>query len=140
MIHTSTGDEPLDVAAFRYQGKRSEKKHFSRVAMGCHSEYSQTREQTMMKSGFPLRKWLARELLVKTLRKPPVKERRGPVRDAAYLRWIRTLPCTACGIEGRSRRPATCRACRSARTATRCGPTPTTGWTAGGVHSSDAIA
>ena len=55
-----------------------------------------------MKSGFQLRKWLAREVLGKTLRKPPAKERRGPVRDAAYLSWIRTLPCTACGIEGRS--------------------------------------
>ena len=41
-------------------------------------------------------------MLGKTLRKSPAKERRGPVRDAAYLNWIRTLPCTACGIEGRS--------------------------------------
>ena len=55
-----------------------------------------------MKSGLQLRKWLAREVLGKTLRKPLAKERRGPLRDAAYLRWIRTLPCTTCGIEGRS--------------------------------------
>ena len=38
-----------------------------------------------MNSGFQLRKYLAREVLGKTLRKPPAKERRGPVRDAAYL-------------------------------------------------------
>ena len=28
--------------------------------------------------------------------------RKGPARDADYRAWIRTLPCCACGIEGRS--------------------------------------
>ena len=28
--------------------------------------------------------------------------RRGPPRDEDYKAWIRTLPCLACGIEGRS--------------------------------------
>jgi hypothetical protein len=28
--------------------------------------------------------------------------RKGPPRDAAYLAWIREMPCIACGIEGRS--------------------------------------
>lgn len=28
--------------------------------------------------------------------------RRGPPRDEAYKDWIRTLPCVACGIHGRS--------------------------------------
>ena len=36
-------------------------------------------------------------MLGKTLRKPPAKERRGPVRNAAYLRWIRTLPSLVSG-------------------------------------------
>jgi len=55
-----------------------------------------------MLTNFQLRKYLAREVLGKTLRKPPAKERRGPVRDAAYLQWIRTLPCEACSAEGQS--------------------------------------
>ena len=55
-----------------------------------------------MLTNFQLRKWLAREVLGKTLRKPPAKERRGPVRDAGYLQWIRTLTCVACQSEGRS--------------------------------------
>src|ERR1035437_8140672 len=28
--------------------------------------------------------------------------RKGPPRDAAYLAWIREMPCIACGVEGRS--------------------------------------
>lgn len=28
--------------------------------------------------------------------------RKGPSRDEGYKGWIRTLPCCACGIEGRS--------------------------------------
>ena len=28
--------------------------------------------------------------------------RKGPPRDEGYLAWIRTLPCTACDIAGRS--------------------------------------
>jgi hypothetical protein len=55
-----------------------------------------------MKSGFHLGKYLAREVLGKTLRKPPQRQRRGPERDAAYLAWIRTLPCEVCKCEGRS--------------------------------------
>jgi hypothetical protein len=55
-----------------------------------------------MLNNFQLRKYLAREVLGKTLRKPPAKERRGPVRDAAYLQWIRTLPCELCKCEGLS--------------------------------------
>lgn len=39
-------------------------------------------------------------------RKPPRRAasptRRGPSRDEAYKVWIRSLPCAACGIEGRS--------------------------------------
>ena len=30
------------------------------------------------------------------------KARRGPARDAAYLEWIRTLPCCACGRHPRN--------------------------------------
>jgi hypothetical protein len=55
-----------------------------------------------MRSAWQLRRWLAREVLGKTLRKPPAKERRGPVRDPAYRTWLRTLACCACGIEGQS--------------------------------------
>jgi hypothetical protein len=55
-----------------------------------------------MRFGFELRRFLTREVLGKTLRKPPAKERRGPERSTAYRAWIRTLPCAACGIEGRS--------------------------------------
>ena len=28
--------------------------------------------------------------------------RKGPPRDAAYLAWIREMPCIVCGVEGRS--------------------------------------
>jgi hypothetical protein len=39
-------------------------------------------------------------------RKPPRRAstptRKGPPRDDAYKAWIRTLPCCACGVEGRS--------------------------------------
>ena len=39
-------------------------------------------------------------------RKPPRRAstptRRGPPRDEDYKAWIRTLPCCACGVEGRS--------------------------------------
>ena len=55
-----------------------------------------------MLTNFQLRKYLAREVLGETLRRPPAKERRGTVRDAAYLGWIRTLTCVACQREGRS--------------------------------------
>jgi hypothetical protein len=55
-----------------------------------------------MLNNLQLRKYLAREVLGKTLRKPPAKERRGPERSEPYKAWIRTLACTACGIEGRS--------------------------------------
>jgi hypothetical protein len=55
-----------------------------------------------MLTNFQLRKYLAREVLCKTLRKPSEKERRGPERNEPYRAWIRTLACTACGIEGRS--------------------------------------
>jgi hypothetical protein len=30
------------------------------------------------------------------------RRRKGPVRDDGYKAWIRTLPCCACGVEGRS--------------------------------------
>jgi hypothetical protein len=55
-----------------------------------------------MLTNVQLRKYLAREVLGKTLRRPPAKERRGPVRDEAYLGWIRTLTCVACQREGPS--------------------------------------
>ena len=52
----------------------------------------------MIRSGWQLRRWLAREILDKDIgRKPPQKERRGPARDSRYRAWIRTLPCAACG-------------------------------------------
>jgi hypothetical protein len=39
-------------------------------------------------------------------RKPPRRAtssmRKGPPRDETYKTWIRSLPCAACGIEGRS--------------------------------------
>jgi hypothetical protein len=38
----------------------------------------------------------------KPARLPASKPRNGPPRDEAYKAWIRTLPCSACGIEGRS--------------------------------------
>lgn len=63
-----------------------------------------------MLTGKRLRQYLAYTVLDKEPepeRKPPVKAkratpRRGPERNAAYLAWIRTLPCTACKREGRS--------------------------------------
>jgi hypothetical protein len=56
-----------------------------------------------MISSWQLRKWLAREVLGRDIgRKPPARERRGPERNAAYLRWIRQQPCAACHVEGRS--------------------------------------
>src|SRR3954453_1851178 len=33
-------------------------------------------------------------------RKPPAPERRGPLRDAAYRQWIRTLPSVVSGRLG----------------------------------------
>ena len=38
----------------------------------------------------------------KTERRAVSPTRNGPPRDDAYKAWIRTLPCVACGIEGRS--------------------------------------
>jgi hypothetical protein len=35
-------------------------------------------------------------------RRAPTPARRGRPRDEDYKAWIRTLPCVACGIEGRS--------------------------------------
>lgn len=35
-------------------------------------------------------------------RSPRRAARRGPARDAAYLTWIRSLPCAACGRAARS--------------------------------------
>jgi hypothetical protein len=39
-------------------------------------------------------------------RKPPRRAstptRKGPPRNEVYKAWIRTLPCCACGVEGRS--------------------------------------
>ena len=35
-------------------------------------------------------------------RRATTPNRKGPPRDDAYKAWIRTLPCVACGIEGRS--------------------------------------
>ena len=35
-------------------------------------------------------------------RLPHSKARKGPPRDEDYKTWIRTLPCSACGNEGRS--------------------------------------
>jgi hypothetical protein len=59
-----------------------------------------------MKSSHQLRRWLAREVLGKEIgRKPPQKASaiaRGPERSEPYKAWVRTLPCCACGIEGRS--------------------------------------
>jgi hypothetical protein len=55
-----------------------------------------------MLTNFQLRQYLAREVLGKTLRKPPQREKRGPERDVAYLAWIRTKPCEVCKCEGRS--------------------------------------
>jgi hypothetical protein len=55
-----------------------------------------------MLTNFQLRKFLAREVLGTTLRKPPQREKRGPERDATYLAWIRTQPCEVCKCESRS--------------------------------------
>ena len=54
-----------------------------------------------MRMGFALRRWLAHEVLDKTIQKPPQKasESRGPARDWKYRAWVRSLPCAACGIE-----------------------------------------
>src|ERR1035437_65666 len=38
----------------------------------------------------------------KPQRRAASSTRKGPPRDQAYLAWIRTLPCIACDIEGRS--------------------------------------
>src|ERR1035437_5052624 len=38
----------------------------------------------------------------KPQRRAASSTRKGPPRDPAYLAWIRTLPCIACDIEGRS--------------------------------------
>ena len=57
-----------------------------------------------MLTNFRLRKFLAREMLGETLRKPRRKsggEAEEP-RSEPYKARIRTLACTACGIEGRS--------------------------------------
>jgi hypothetical protein len=35
-------------------------------------------------------------------RRASTPTRRGPSRDEDYKAWIRTLPCCACGVEGRS--------------------------------------
>lgn len=63
-----------------------------------------------MLTGKQLRSYLAyavHERKPEPERKPPAKAkratpRRGPERNPAYLAWIRTLPCCACGVEGRS--------------------------------------
>jgi hypothetical protein len=54
-----------------------------------------------MRTGFALRRWLAYEVLEKTIQKPPQRagESRGPARDWKYRAWVRSLPCAACGIE-----------------------------------------
>lgn len=61
----------------------------------------------IFRSAHDFRRWLAKEVHGKEIpRKPPVKARspirRGPVRDPRYLAWIRTLPCSACGVAGQS--------------------------------------
>ena len=38
----------------------------------------------------------------KPQRRATLPARKGPPRDAAYLAWIREIPCIACGVEGRS--------------------------------------
>jgi hypothetical protein len=54
-----------------------------------------------MRTNFALRCWLAREVLGKTIRKPPQRATtsRGPKREEKYRTWIRSLPCATCGIE-----------------------------------------
>jgi hypothetical protein len=55
-----------------------------------------------MRSAHALRRWLAREVLNQEIpRKPPKRttQMRGPARDWKYRAWIRSLPCSTCGIE-----------------------------------------
>lgn len=50
-----------------------------------------------------LQRWLMREVHgVETPRKPPrkaISQGRGPARNWRYKQWIRSLPCSSCGIE-----------------------------------------
>ena len=56
-----------------------------------------------MLTGQPLCDWLAWAVLNrKPVRCASTPGRKGPPRDEDYKAWIRTLPCVACGIEGRS--------------------------------------
>ncbi len=67
--------------------------------------------------GKKLREYLAYQIHGKRspspVKKPPqlarapipkkrAKPRKGPERSEAYKRWIRTLPCLSCGLEGKS--------------------------------------
>lgn len=50
-------------------------------------------------------RWLILEVHGRDIgRKPPTRSLgyKGPARSSKYRGWIRTLPCSACGIEGRS--------------------------------------
>ena len=49
-------------------------------------------------------KWLALEVLGKILRKSPAKERRGPVRDAAYLTGSGRYPARPAASRAGARR------------------------------------
>jgi hypothetical protein len=51
--------------------------------------------------GFSLQRWLAYQVFGKIIRKPPQRAdtSRGPARDGRYRAWIRTLPCTVCGVD-----------------------------------------
>src|ERR1035437_4727291 len=56
-----------------------------------------------MLTGQPLRDWLVWAVHNrKPVRRASTPARQGPPRDEDYKAWIRTLPCIACGIEGRS--------------------------------------
>jgi hypothetical protein len=56
-----------------------------------------------MLTGQPLRDWLAWAIHNrKPERRASTPARKGRPRDEHHKAWIRTLPCVACGIEGRS--------------------------------------
>jgi len=56
-----------------------------------------------MLNGQPLRDWLAWAIHNrKPERRASTPTRKGRPRDEHYKAWIRTLPCVACGVEGRS--------------------------------------
>ena len=48
--------------------------------------------------GHDLRNFLVREVLGKTIRKPPQRKTRGPERDEDYKAWIRMQPSLVSGL------------------------------------------